>query len=52
MSNLNNYKKVQIILLILIIIAFIMFIMTFVKKKQKIEIAEPTISEAVTAPVE
>ena len=52
MSNLNNYKKVQIILLILIIIAFIMFIMTFVKKKQKTEIAEPTISEAVTAPVE
>ena len=52
MSNLNNYKKVQIILLILIIIAFIMFIMTFVNKKQKTEIAEPTISEAVTAPVE
>lgn len=52
MRNLNNYKKVQIILLILIIIAFIMFIMTFVKTKQRKEITEPTISEAVTAPVE
>ncbi len=52
MSNLSNYKKVQIILLISIIIAFIVFIMTFAKTKQKTEIAEPTISEAVTAPVE
>lgn len=52
MEKLNNYKKVQIILLISIIVAFIVFIMTLVKTRQKTEIAEPTIAEAITESVE
>lgn len=49
---LNNYKKVQMILLISIIIATIVFAITIIKTKQKKEIAEPTLAEAVTGTIE
>ena len=52
MERLSNYKKIQIILLILIIIASILFIMSLGKAKHKSGTTEPTISEAVTAPIE
>ena len=49
---INNYKKVQMILLISIIIATIVFAITIIKTKQKKEIAEPTLAEAVTGTIE
>lgn len=52
MDGLSNYKKIQIILLISIIIATIVFIMSLGKNKNKRGVVEPTISEAVTAPIE
>ena len=52
MERLSNYKKIQIILLISIIIALIVFIMSLGKARQKKGITEPTISEAVTSPIE
>lgn len=51
MENLNNYKKIQIILLILIIIASILFVMSIVKGKQKNRTTEATIAE-LTLPIE
>lgn len=52
MGNLNNYKKVQIILLIAIIVTFILFVMSFIKMKHKKEITEPTISKEVASAIE
>ena len=52
MGNLNNYKKVQIILLIAIIVTFILFITSFIKMKHKKEITEPTISKEVASAIE